>query len=1178
MAKQPFRSIGMRVRDFARSHIRSYVSSGETVSRSSLTPSWQDNADEPLVWREDAPEQVAPEAAEPYEAVAAPEDASPYPMRTVSSDQITPNMLQRLLDAHEERIAREEAEKAALMASQPPPVQRQTDGDGTTPMPPRRRRGAVIDITPPHTSAHSEDEPTSDAGSPDDFFLNEATPTAVQRAPEVSPAPPSSTKRVTPSSRASNPATSFWRKLFSRGDETSTTTEDIPSAEPDDTSAEVEYSAFHQDEMPASRQADTSAAVPSVQRKSEQLSRRTQQSASAEPAFEQSYESEQTVAGSLEDALSYPGATQTAPTTQTSAPSIQRKPETSRRSRSRASQQHPSHETPSTPPSVQRETIPETHSELPDQGVISGPPSSPAVQRAPASEMENSFSSAPVSNAPPSQPGRRARRSTGQSGQSAASVQRKRNAERDVINSASPPQSDSVQPEGEQSQTVPEVHETATASPASAQVQRDNDSAKATQPPSEPARRSRKTQTSSQPAAPEASHLLEQPTSVPSVHRKAAPPAAPQSAPTGAVETAAHAKAPSTPVEQSSQSVVQRSSAVTSAPNAVVPDSGNEQSNGETLARPTTATNQPAEIPRIQRKSRSGRSSSSAPVSGQAARPPVRDTSSPDVQRHISETSPENSEFTVEPQLPSAVVTPSQTTLNQPVSQATPPAAPTQPLSQPKAPSTPNVQPRRSSDAANTPMPTKTTGSIVPPVQREQGPADDWQDVPSVEPEYSPTAPPGIRTEQPLSTTAVPPQSTAPTAGHSTPHIQRATSDESNQGTATPAEPPAPRQLRTARNVASQTDVPTTHTNAETPLVQRHMNVPQADEATRLTPIPPQSQQPSQATPPHVQRVASQRTEQQAPLQPVPDDNYSTPDTPTILTAVPPQTIPPHSTAVQRETATDVGTTTTPEPRQTNVSYVPPSPWAAFMQPPEHIADVQRITTPTRGSAAANAPRAQTPAPIQRTPEAEVPGFISEDVSDDLPPVGENEIDLFTAMMNTGMIPPQTQPPAPAVTGRGTPPNISRSSAPETGSRPTPKQPSQHSPSGPPGTESSPEQQVPDAESADADLLSLLNLPPTTPVIRQKSSESAVARFSETAAQHEHDHQSIPPGYIAPPDVDDWGSIQRAINVGELTSSVSEGEAEGGQQDVDVDKLARDVLDVLRQRLRVERERRGGKP
>jgi hypothetical protein len=201
---------------------------------------------------------------------------------------------------------------------------------------------------------------------------------------------------------------------------------------------------------------------------------------------------------------------------------------------------------------------------------------------------------------------------------------------------------------------------------------------------------------------------------------------------------------------------------------------------------------------------------------------------------------------------------------------------------------------------------------------------------------------------------------------------------------------------------------------------------------------------------------------------------------------------------------------------------------------------------------------------------------VENDVNDP-PPVGENDIDLFAAMMNTGMF----QPHAPATTeaASSTPPNISRRSAPESASRP-PQSPSSGQPASPTGADTGLEQQTPGAESTDAELLTLLNLPPTTPVIRQASSEAAVARASDPAPRHESSHRDIPPGFITPPvndDMDDWGSIQREVSADEGTSSVSGGEGGEAPADVNVDKLARDVLDVLRQRLRVEQERRGGK-
>jgi hypothetical protein len=93
------------------------------------------------------------------------------------------------------------------------------------------------------------------------------------------------------------------------------------------------------------------------------------------------------------------------------------------------------------------------------------------------------------------------------------------------------------------------------------------------------------------------------------------------------------------------------------------------------------------------------------------------------------------------------------------------------------------------------------------------------------------------------------------------------------------------------------------------------------------------------------------------------------------------------------------------------------------------------------------------------------------------------------------------------------------------------------------------------------DLLSFLDEPPPTPhadVNRTQSAENAIARVYE------------PPPQQQPPNV-----VQRAV-----TDEPEEKPEKDsvGNADVNVDQLARDVYSVLRNRLRIERERRDRKP
>jgi hypothetical protein len=131
-----------------------------------------------------------------------------------------------------------------------------------------------------------------------------------------------------------------------------------------------------------------------------------------------------------------------------------------------------------------------------------------------------------------------------------------------------------------------------------------------------------------------------------------------------------------------------------------------------------------------------------------------------------------------------------------------------------------------------------------------------------------------------------------------------------------------------------------------------------------------------------------------------------------------------------------------------------------------------------------------------------------------------------------------------------------------------------------------PDSSVTDNDATDAELLSLIDLPPTTPVIRQSPASPTVSRSVSPAPQEHRSESYSPP--IQQPSIEEHGfdgsSVMRALTTAPEQSSSSSANApeDGAQEDeveeVNVDKLARDVLDVLRQRLRIEQERRGGRP
>jgi hypothetical protein len=324
------------------------------------------------------------------------------------------------------------------------------------------------------------------------------------------------------------------------------------------------------------------------------------------------------------------------------------------------------------------------------------------------------------------------------------------------------------------------------------------------------------------------------------------------------------------------------------------------------------------------------------------------------------------------------------------------------------------------------------------------------------------------------------------------------------------------------------------------------------DAPTTFTPMSDAEIASASPAPTSVQRETDQ------PANPPPKaEARAAPDAPTTLTPTPEQIVGFETPQIQRQTtAHSDALLEQPAPRD---PALPPSPWTGFMNPSE--TPHQRIKRPTP--------------PVQRAPEQPTQSRVSDPApasdSEALPPIAQNPVDLFTAMRDAGMI---TSEPTDAVSK---PPQISRQSAPESSNpsaQPSLNQPIQQ--------DSSMEQVIPPKGSVDADLLSLLDLPTDTPILRRKTSEIPVERSNDPpTSSHGANQPDYPPNYIAPPireDGDDRNSIMRAQPTTDPAPTSTEGsEQPQGEGDINVDKLARDVLSVLRQRLRIEQERGGRK-
>jgi hypothetical protein len=212
----------------------------------------------------------------------------------------------------------------------------------------------------------------------------------------------------------------------------------------------------------------------------------------------------------------------------------------------------------------------------------------------------------------------------------------------------------------------------------------------------------------------------------------------------------------------------------------------------------------------------------------------------------------------------------------------------------------------------------------------------------------------------------------------------------------------------------------------------------------------------------------------------------------------------------------------------------------------ERRRDVPAGIPPTPVEPVSSAPDARPV--VQRQPEAhplEQSTTLARKSSEEAPAdePAEQSVDLFQALVAAGMVPPSPDSP-PA-----RPPQLARKA--ETASEQPPIEE---------GTEIPPE--------APADVYQALiaagMVPPPAGHISRQPAPPQEARSSSEARQSD----PLPVNYASQPD--------RVMRV-ETETSTSEpsSSSEQGGGDVDIDKLARDVYSTLRNRLRIEKERRG---
>ncbi|MBC7809982.1 MAG: hypothetical protein H7175_02485, partial [Burkholderiales bacterium] len=155
--------------------------------------------------------------------------------------------------------------------------------------------------------------------------------------------------------------------------------------------------------------------------------------------------------------------------------------------------------------------------------------------------------------------------------------------------------------------------------------------------------------------------------------------------------------------------------------------------------------------------------------------------------------------------------------------------------------------------------------------------------------------------------------------------------------------------------------------------------------------------------------------------------------------------------------------------------------------------------------------------------------------------------DVFDALVSAGMVNSTSEPRRNNQT-----PNISRAVDPHSSDN-----------------HAQPEGIVPEAGSVEAGLLQLLGMPATTPVV-------GLRRPEDTARNEQPSDQPVAPSYM--PNIPAPNTVQREMTDGVSTPPVATSNpAPSGNEETivaDIEALARQVYDLLRQRLRNEQERR----
>lgn len=1208
-----YRPLGVSLRSFAQRRIRSYVPGGDLVTRSpALPPSWAADAQAPLQWGAAVSTPAAPASTPAYEppvqaapaGIARAIEAAEAPAAEVvetETERAEWSSLSRILAAHQQRDATERARLAAETAAVA--AAREVSGDSATTgsvqrMPDqdreilanpgsRRRPAAVMEVTPPKPTGifderlwdevsappkaeetdSSEPEMTSSPGQP---ALAPNTADLLAHAGQPAPSQPTSAQpvqRSTAPEPAPTPATQASAQTQPVEAAAPVQALQSPAAPNSDAASVPALVSAPVDHVPA----PTTAAPtpPNVQRVTQEAAATAQPpAAQRSPGSEAMLAAAEASGGSNAPALAPPAATPPAP------PSVQRAPAASPAS--------------APPPPAGQASAPALPPPQPEAPTLLQPVAAPLTPPAAAEPPINAGDTVPSAAHPVNAPALR-------SAQAEAAIQR---AEAPVSDQSGP----ALAAPAQMSRPAETTAQAETPVPADQKrsVQPSPEVGPSPFRPVEPS-------AGPGPLTPKVAVATPAPADAPGSAEAVAP------APPGVQPASAPTSEPSVaPADQPVAELLRKAEAPVPPSIAVFP--------GTPPSSPARPTVQGASAPNVEARVHEAPATPDAPAAPVPPPTPAVQpgTSTPSAQRSAA---PAN-KGVVPPPAADQPVTGMLHNAEAPV--VSTPVADTRPIirremaspDQPPA-SVFSEPPAESAHAAETPVASPASGA--PGVQRAA--------IPSNEAATPVTNPPVAdllrRAEAPVPPSA--PASAAPAALEpsgttnaaflaSPPSAQRAAAIASETAT------PAPAADQPVSDTIEWADAPASASSATTaaaaqretaaPAVQGETASPAGQPVAELlrkaeAPVPPSTatfpgvqpagalatgspsaeQQMADALPtaeapaassapakPAIQRTSAPAGGTPAPASPAVQQSTATPATPAATatpsalpdapTVLEPAATPSLTATLQRAVAAAeappaTGDALVPPARPAPVvldGRLEPSPWSSFMQAPEPAPPVRPTPaappTVQRAAAPKPPPRPETPpladSSVQRAlTAAEAPASSDGD-----------ETDIYAALVAEGMVQPPPALPTPTSS-----PSPAPATAPAV----------QRKPASPPSNSS-----VPKPGTVEAAMLDLLKLPPDTPVygLKQPPAETANAGTANSGPAIQRKPLDEALAEADSPSSSNGDTVQPVIEVDELTVTPDGGQGEGGAaKEPNIDELARKVYRILKDRLRVERER-----